>query len=140
MANGRLGSWIRAALCGALIGLPVLGLGGRAVMRVIAITAGGPSTATVDGTLTVLLAGAGSGAAAGIIYRALVAVLPRRQRLRDVAFVLVLSGLTVRGLRPVQAVPLALFGSLMAVFTAAFLAAWRRLGFRPGAVDATVVR
>jgi hypothetical protein len=100
MAHGRLASWLGAALWGALLGLLLLGIGGRAVMRVIAVSAGTPPTATFEGTLTVLLAGTGSGAAAGIIYRVLVALLPQRRRLRDLAFLLVLAGLTLRGLRP----------------------------------------
>jgi hypothetical protein len=135
MAHGRLASWVGAALWGALLGLLLLGIGGRAVMRVIAVSAGTPPTATFEGTLTVLLAGTGSGAAAGIIYRVLVALLPHRRQLRHLAFLLVLAGLTLRGLRPIQPLPLALFGSLMAIFAAAFLATWRRVGLHHSPVE-----
>ena len=126
MSRGQLQSGIRSVLLGVLIGLPVLGVGGRLVMRIIAVATGAPSSFTMEGTLTVLLSGAGSGAIAGAIYGALFAALPRRRVPRDIMFLLILSALTARGLRPIQPLALALFAPLMAIFAAVFLASWRR--------------
>jgi hypothetical protein len=120
--------WSRAILLGALVGLPILGVGGRAAMRAIAALTGAPAALTVEGTLTVLLAGAGSGAVAGAIHRLLMVVLPRHQLLRALAFVVVLAALTIRGLHPVQPLPLALFGTLMALFAIVYLVVMRRAG------------
>jgi hypothetical protein len=127
MDHPRLRSWARAILLGAVVGLPVLGGGGRVAMRLIATLTGAPPALTFEGTLTVLLAGAGSGAAAGAIHQGLTVVLRRRRWLRVLAFLVVLGALTVRGLHPVQPLPLALFGTVMALFACLYLAAWRRL-------------
>ena len=136
MNDGRLRAWIRSPLLGALIGLPVLGGGGRLAMRVIAAATDAPSAVTAERTITVLLAGAGSGAVAGAIYQGLATLLPARRLPRDLAFALMLALLTLRGLNPVRPLPLALFGALMAVFTALFLAAWPRAGARSRRADA----
>ena len=127
----RLQTWARAILIGAVIGLPVLGGGGRIAMRLIAVFTGVPSAFTFEGTLTVLLAGAGSGAAAGAIHQALSVMLRRRPWLRDLAFLLAIGALTLRGLHPVQPLPLAVFGPVMALFAGLYVMAWRRLMIRP---------
>jgi hypothetical protein len=127
MAHPRLQSWTRAILVGAFIGLPVLGGGGRAAMRLIAMFTGVPSAFTVEGTITVLLAGAGSGAVAGAIYQGLSVVLPQRPGLRSLSFLLVLTALLLRGLHPVRPMPLLLFGIVMALFVGLFLVTWGRL-------------
>jgi hypothetical protein len=110
---------------GALVGLPVLGLGGRLAMRVLALTTGVPARATVDGTITVLLAGTGAGLVAGVIYGVLAWLLPYRHWPRDAAFLVCLAGLTLRGLHPVRPLPLALFAPVMLLFAVAFLRVWR---------------
>lgn len=127
MSRPRWRSWIRAVLIGALVGLPVLGGGGRAAMRLIAVLTGVPSAFSPEGTLTVLLAGAGSGAAAGAIHQGL-GLVWRDRRWRDVAFLLVLAALTLRGLHPVQPLPLLVFTPVMALFAGLFLLARSRLG------------
>ena len=121
-----LTSWLRSILLGALVGLHILGIGGRAAMRAIAVTSGAPALFTPEGTITVLLAGAGSGALAGGIHRLLMAVLPRRRLARDLVFLAVLAALTVRGLHPVDPQRLVLFGGLVVLFAAAFLTASQR--------------
>ena len=54
---------------GALIGLVVLGIGGRLLMRLVAHLEHRPVFVfTIEGTLTVVLAGTASGLFAGFIY------------------------------------------------------------------------
>ncbi len=118
--------WVRGPLLGVLAGLPILGIGGRLCMRAIAALTGAPTAFTLEGTLTVVAAGAGSGLVAGGLYAILARLLPRRRWHRDLVFVLLMAWLTARGLHPVRPLPLALFGSLMALFVVAFLAAWHR--------------
>jgi hypothetical protein len=127
MSHPRWQSWGRAILTGAIIGLPVLGGGGRLAMRLIAMLTGVPSAFSFEGTLTVLLAGAGSGAAAGAIHEGLGVVLYERPRLRDLAFLLILAALTLRGLNPVRPVPLLAFAPVMALFAGIFLLTRRHL-------------
>jgi hypothetical protein len=87
----------------------------------------GGDDVTPAGTLTVLLAGAGSGAAAGAIHQGLSVVLRERRRLRDFAFLLILVALTLRGLNPVRPVPLLAFAPVMALFAGIFLLTRRHL-------------
>lgn len=116
-----LRSWLRAILLGGILGLPILGIGSRVAMRGIAVLSGTPAGFSWGGTMTVVLLGVAAGAAAGAIYQLLATFLPKRAWLRDVLFVLVLAALTLRGVKPISAVPLALLGATMAVFAAAFL-------------------
>ena len=97
---------LREALIGAGLGLLILGAGGRAVMRAIALFAGAPAAISVGGTLTVLAAGAAAGAA-GVLLHALsrmvaTRVVRGRGRMRDALhlalFASLLVGVTARGL------------------------------------------
>jgi hypothetical protein len=127
MSHPHWRSWGRAVLAGAIVGLPVLGGGGRLAMRLIAMLTGVPFAFSFEGTLTVLIAGAGSGAAAGAIYQGLSILLRERRRLRDLAFLLILAALTLRGLHPVRPLPLLAFAPVMALFAGIFLLTWRHL-------------
>lgn len=53
---------------GTLLGLAILGIGGRLLMRVVANLEGQAPIWTVGGTVTVVFYGAVSGAFAGLIY------------------------------------------------------------------------
>jgi hypothetical protein len=59
---------IDEVLLGAGLGLLVLGGGGRAVMRGIALATDAPNALSVGGTVTVLAAGAAAGAAGALLY------------------------------------------------------------------------
>ena len=68
-------------LLGAWLGLIVLGGGGRAVMRGIALATDAPSALTVGGTVTVLAAGAAAFWPLVLVYGAwLLRALARRAR------------------------------------------------------------
>jgi hypothetical protein len=58
---------LRSALTGAAIGLVVLGIGGRFIMRIIAHWEGRVPVLTPSGTFTVVMMGTLAGLAAGVI-------------------------------------------------------------------------
>src|SRR5215204_5874761 len=111
---------LRGPLLGALLGLPILGGGGRLAMHAIALTSEAQRVVSVEGTITVLLAGVGAGLAGGAIYALLDRVLPQRRFARGLLFLAVLVLLTLRGLRPVTPLSLALFMPLALLYGAAF--------------------
>ncbi len=68
MIRDDLRSILVHGVTGAMIGLPVLGVGARSLMRVIAHWEGRVPVLTVGGTATVLFAATMAGLAAGITY------------------------------------------------------------------------
>ena len=78
----RLGT---ALLAGAVVGLVILGVGGRIAMRIIAIVAGQAPGFSVGGTLDVLLLGALWGAPGGPIVLALPRLIARQRLVCGVA-------------------------------------------------------
>ena len=63
-----LGTVARSALIGALVGLPILGAGGRILMRFIALWQGTAPGFSVGGTVTVLFMGMVYGAVGGAVH------------------------------------------------------------------------
>jgi hypothetical protein len=118
--------WLRGPLLGALLGLPILGGGGRLAMHAVALTTGAQRSVTVEGTITVLLAGLASGAAGGVIYAVLARLLPAKRLLRAALFAVVLALLTLRGLNPVRPATLALFLPLVLLYGWLLERAWHR--------------
>jgi hypothetical protein len=98
---------VRTVVLGGLLGLVILGVGGRIVMAWIAADAGGTPRFTLGGTMTVVLLGAASGLAGGVMAvasRWLVGrVVPRHQWLEHVLLAAMLLLVTMRGLRGTQA-------------------------------------
>ena len=93
-------------------------------MHAISLTPGAQRAVTVQGTITVLLAGMAAGVAGGAIYALLARVLPARRRLRSAIFAVVLALLTLRGLHPVQPLTLALFMPIVLVYGWLLERAW----------------
>ena len=117
--------WIRGPLLGALLGLPILGGGARLAMHAVALLeTEAQHSVTVQGTITVLLAGLAAGIAGGAIYATLARVIPARRLLRDALFALVLALLTLRGLNPVRTLTVSLFMPVVLVYGVALERAW----------------
>ncbi|MFL5618574.1 MAG: hypothetical protein ACJ79A_09300 [Gemmatimonadaceae bacterium] len=116
--------WLRGPLLGALLGLPILGGGGRLAMHAVALTSDAQRSVTVQGTITVLLAGLAAGTVGGAIYALLARVLPARRLLRDALFGVILALLTLRGLNPVRWLTLALFMPIVLLYGVALERAW----------------
>jgi hypothetical protein len=93
----------RTLLAGTLIGLVILGVGGRIVMAIITMNAGGTPRFTPGGTLTVVMLGAASGLAGGlfaIVSRYVtMRLVPRYSWTQYVLLGVLLLAVTMRGLR-----------------------------------------
>ena len=118
--------WMRGPLLGAVIGLPILGGGGRLAMRLVAVLTSAPSAFTLEGTLTVLLAGLASGVGGGLFYALLSQLLPRHRAWRGAFFAVGLILVTLRGLHPVRPMALAVFLPLVVVYGVMVEWAWHR--------------
>ena len=119
-------AWLSLIVVGAVIGTLMLGIGGRIAMRIIAVSTGAPPGWSVGGTGTVLLLGALSGAA-GALVRVLASwLVPGPRWMETAVFSLAIALLTIRGLRPVQALPFALFAPLVIAYGLMLETLWRR--------------
>jgi hypothetical protein len=118
--------WVIGPLLGIALGLPILGIGGRVAMRVIAHATNVAPGFSFGGTMTVVFLGAVSGAAGGLIYAVLARVLPNRRVVRAMVFGLVLILLTLRGLSPATTLSLSLFMPLTLLYGAVMDYAYRR--------------
>lgn len=120
---------VRATLLwGAVIGVAVLGVGGRVVMRVIAEANGTAPAFTVGGTVTVVSLGAVSGLAGALLLLVARTAAWRWPPVPTLLFHAALVLLTLRGLRPLDAQRLLLFMPLVVAFGG--LLQWRTWQFR----------
>ena len=126
-------------LLGAWLGLIVLGGGGRAVMRGIALATDAPSALTVGGTVTVLAAGAAAGAAGALLHALARAAAAwgagGRTSARVARFAALLALGTARGLHGSPAGPAAAFWPLVLVYGAWLLRALARRARRAATID-----
>jgi hypothetical protein len=112
-----LRNWLQGALVGGVTGLVVLGAGGRLAMRAIALQERPAAAFTVQGTITVMLLGAASGIAGGLLHVLLFRFLPHFHWLRRVLFGALLILITLRGLSgTTSALSLTLFLPLVVVY------------------------
>lgn len=93
---------VAGVACGALF----LGLGGRAVMRVIAIAEGRVPKWTPEGVIAVTLYGTAFGLLGAIIHLVLLKFIPTRTFVREAVFLGLLILITMQGLNG-QMVPAA---------------------------------
>jgi hypothetical protein len=102
---------------GTLLGLIVLGIGGRLLMRVIAHMEGRIPAFTPEGSMTVVFAGTVAGAFAGLIYN-LLRRFVRKPWVRTVAFVAICELVSWRGVHGLLPLPQAMFMTLALVYLA----------------------
>jgi len=101
---------------GALVGLVVLGIGGRLLMRVIAHMEHRPLLVfTPQGTLNVVIAGTVAGLFAGFVYY-LVRRFLRQPWLRTSVFIAICELVTWRGVNGLLPVPQLMFMTLALVY------------------------
>jgi hypothetical protein len=122
--------WITGVLVGALLGLPLLGVGARFGMRVIALASRRQPFFTFEGSTTVMLLGAAAGAGvAGIFLLSRVAA-PKQRAVRLALFTGLCAMLVLRGLRPVSLLTVSVFGPLFIAHAALLHAYWCRIHLR----------
>jgi hypothetical protein len=102
-------------LRGALLGLLVLGIGGRLLMRVVAHMEGRIPAFTPEGSMTVVFAGTVAGAFAGFIYY-LLRRFVSKPWIRTAAFIVICELISWRGVHGQLPVPQAMFMTLALVY------------------------
>jgi hypothetical protein len=105
----------RSALMGAAIGIPLLGIAGRVLMRVIAHWEGRVPVLTAGGTFTVIFAGTMFGLAAGAVHGLLKHYM-RNVAARNVVFVIIAIFFTWRAVNALLPRPRLMFVALTLVF------------------------
>ena len=116
----------RWVLRGAVVGLLVLGIGGRLLMRVIAHREHRPVMVfTAPGTLAVVFAGTVAGLGAGLIYY-LLRRFVKGSRMRTAVFVAICGLIAWRGVHGLLLVPQLMFMALALVFVIIMDAMGRR--------------
>lgn len=116
--------WVTAIGLGAALGTLVLGAGGRAAMRWIAVSQGTTAGFSLGGTMTVVLLGTASGALGGLFLVASRWIFPTRAWARVSLYWATLLLITLRGLRPLDTGRVALFVPLVVLYGAALYAVW----------------
>lgn len=106
-SRGR--SLFTALLIGTITGALFLGVGGRLVMRGLAVASGRPSGFTFGGTFSVILSGAIAGVIGGILLFAAAQFVPALLRVRGLIFGLLCYVVATPGFRPPQLLVFALF-------------------------------
>jgi hypothetical protein len=115
--NTTVRSVLRSAIAGAAIGLIVLGVGGRIIMRIIAHWEGRVPVLTPSGTFTVVMMGTLAGLAGGVIHGLLRRFVPRTW-LRVLIFLVVCVGITYHAVNALLPRPRLLFVVLTLVYVA----------------------
>jgi hypothetical protein len=119
--------WGVGVLVGTTLGLLLLGIGGRAGMRVMAIATGQAPSLSFEGSLTVAALGAVSGAVVAVIFLLARTLFPQRRALRVAFFWLLVTAIVVRGLNPVTPLAAAVFMPLFLAHGSLLFAYWCRV-------------
>ncbi len=127
----ELRSWL---IRGTLVGLVVLGIGGRLLMRVIAHMEGRIPVFTTQGSVTVVFAGTVAGALAGLIYY-LLRCFVRQPWLRTGSFIVICEVIAWRGVSELLPRPMLMFMTLVLVYLVIIDVTGRRSTIRnPGKI------
>jgi hypothetical protein len=100
---------------GALLGLIILGVGGRLVMRVIAHMEGRVPVFTPEGSMAVVFSGTLAGALSGLIYY-LLRRFVHKPWVRTAAFIAICELISWRGVSGLLPLPQAMFMTLTLVY------------------------
>ena len=117
-------------LRGTLLGLVILGIGGRLVMRVVAHMEGRVPVFTPEGSVAVVFYGTVAGAFSGLIYH-LLRRFVQKPWIRTVAFIGICELVAWRGVSGLLPVPKAMFMTLALAFLVIVDFRGRRAGEAP---------
>jgi hypothetical protein len=123
----RIRSFFTALLVGTISGALLLGVGGRLVMRALALASGRPPGFSFGGTFSVVLSGAIAGFVGGLLLFAAARFLPALLRFRGLSFGLLCYVLATPGFRPPQPLVFALFAPAFLVYGVATVMLYERL-------------
>ena len=115
---------------GTLLGLVILGIGGRLVMRVVAHMEGRVPVFTPEGSVAVVFYGTVAGAFSGLIYH-LLRRFVHKPWIRTVAFIGLCELVAWRGVSGLLPVPKAMFMTLALAFLVIVDFMGRRAGEAP---------
>jgi hypothetical protein len=132
--KGFLRSILPSVVVGAVVGLIVLGVGGRILMRIIAHWEGRQPVLSPDGTLTVVTMGTIAGTAAGIIYGLLRRFI-KSYPLQIVAFFVFCVVVTLYGVKELLVRPKLLFVGLTLVYCAIVAAVSSKVDTRASNIE-----
>ena len=124
--RNRFKRMIAGMLAGVVLGTLVLGLGGRLLMRIVALIGGVNPGASLGGTLEVLAFGSLTGTIAGILSTIIQGIFPKNPWLKGATIGLLLYGflllipfdskLAAKGFPQLQSLIHVLFGSVCLVY------------------------
>lgn len=132
--------WVFGPVAGAVLGLPILGIGSRIAMRLVAVGTNRAGAFTVEGSLTVIFFGVVAGIAGGAIYAILARFLQPHTVARSISFGVIIVLLTLRGVAPVTAFTLSLFLPLTLAYAVLLDVIWRRSPVAHTAATSQVTR
>jgi len=116
-----------ALLVGTATGALFLGVGGRLVMRALALAAGRPPGFSFGGTLSVILSGAIAGFVGGVLLFAAARFVPAVLRFRGLIFGVFCYALATPGFRPPQPLVFALFAPTFLAYGVATVMLYERV-------------
>ena len=128
----RVRSLLTALLVGTATGTLFLGVGGRLVMRGLALAAGRPSGFSFGGTFSVILSGAIAGFVGGVLLFVAARLVPVLLRFRGLVFGLFCYALATPGFRPPELVVFALFAPTLLAYGVATVMLYERFARREG--------
>src|SRR5687767_5588539 len=101
--------WLVGLAAGAILGLVLLGIGGRAGMRIVAVAAGQAPAFTIEGSIAVALLGALAGAVAAAIFLLARVLFPTKRSMRGALFWVIYGAIVLRGISPVTTLNAGIF-------------------------------
>jgi peptidoglycan/LPS O-acetylase OafA/YrhL len=122
---------LRSSLIRAtLLGLVILGIGGRLLMRVVAHMEGRTPAFTLEGSVAVVFWGTVAGAFSGLVYYLLQRFV-KKSSLRSFAFIVICGLVSWRGVSGLLPVPQAMFMALALGYLVIVDVLGRRAPLRP---------
>ncbi len=128
----RIRSLLAALLVGTATGALFLGLGGRLVMRALALAAGRPPGSSFGGTFSVVLSGAIAGFVGGVLLFAAARFVRARPRFRGLIFGLLCYVVATPGFRPPQLLVFVLFAPTFLAYGVATVILYERFARNEG--------
>src|SRR5215212_1665212 len=110
-----IGTVLRSALLGAAVGFPILGVGGRGLMRIIAHMEGRVPAFSFGGTMTVVFAGTMAGLAGGAVHGMMRRYI-QGVAIRNILFVLISIAFTWRAVNELLPLPRLMFVALTLLY------------------------